>query len=117
MVEFALVLPLLLIVLFSIIDLGIAYNHYEAVTDAARVGARKAAVSRSAADPVAAVDAAVKASGGDLDPDKLVVTVTPTPWNAGSPVKVEVSYPYTIAIFGITVKTGYLTSSTTERIE
>jgi Flp pilus assembly protein TadG len=117
MVEFAIVLPLLLMVLFAIVQLGITYRHYEAVTDAARVGARKAAVSRTAADPAAAAENAARGSAGDLDQTKLEVTVTPAPWAAGSDVKVEVSYPYSIDIFGIPVKTGFLTSSTTERVE
>ena len=52
MVEFALVIPILCVVLFGIIQFGILYKDYVTLTDATRVGARKAAVSRHEADPV-----------------------------------------------------------------
>ena len=54
MVEFALVIPILCVVLFGVIQFGILYKNYVTLTDAARVGARKAAVSRHEADPVPA---------------------------------------------------------------
>jgi Flp pilus assembly protein TadG len=53
MVEFTLVLPVLLVVLFGIIQFGIAFNNYVALTDAVRAGARTAAVSRFSSTPVA----------------------------------------------------------------
>ena len=53
MVEFTLVLPVLLVVLFGIIQFGIAFNNYVALTDAVRAGARTAAVSRFSPTPVA----------------------------------------------------------------
>ena len=53
MVEFALVVPILLLVVFAIIQFGMLYNNYITLTDATRVGARKGAVSRTAANPVA----------------------------------------------------------------
>ena len=40
LVEFALVLPLLLLVMFGIVDFGLLFQRYEAVTNAAREGAR-----------------------------------------------------------------------------
>ena len=52
MTEFALILPILVLLLFGIIQFGIAFNHYLTVTDAARAGARKAVVSRHTANPV-----------------------------------------------------------------
>ena len=117
MVEFAIVLPLILTVLFAIIEFGIAYNNYETVTDAARVGARKAAVSRSASNPAAAAEQAARNSATGLDQTKLAVAVNDPTWASGSDVTVVVTYPYSIDIFGIPVKTGVLTASTTERVE
>ena len=52
MVEFVLVLPILMLVLFGIIQFGITFKHYVALTDAVRAGARTAAVSRQSPDPV-----------------------------------------------------------------
>ena len=46
MVEFALVLPILCLLLFGVIQFGILYNNYVSMTDAARAGARRRAVSR-----------------------------------------------------------------------
>ena len=46
MVEFAMVLPILLMLVFGIIQFGITFNHSLTLTDAVRVGARQAAVSR-----------------------------------------------------------------------
>ena len=117
MVEMALVLPLLLMLVFGIIQFGIVFNNYETVTDAARVGARKAAVSRLAPDPVAAATQAAKDAAGDLDPAKLTVAVSAAPWDSGAAVSVTVKYPYSIKLFGLPLKSGDLTSTTTERIE
>jgi len=117
MVEFVLVLPLVLMLLFGIIQFGTVFNHDETITDAARAGARKAAVSRLEADPVGLAQAAARSSASGLDQSQLQVTVADDTWTAGSDVTVTVTYPYTINIFGLTVKTGQLTSSTTERVE
>lgn len=43
-VEFALVLPLLVVMLFGIFEFGRAWNVYQVITDAAREGARRAVV-------------------------------------------------------------------------
>ena len=42
LIEFALVFPLLLLVVFGIMDFGLLFQRYEAVTNAAREGARVA---------------------------------------------------------------------------
>jgi Flp pilus assembly protein TadG len=42
LIEFALVFPLLLLVVFGIMDFGMLFQRYEAVTNAAREGARVA---------------------------------------------------------------------------
>ena len=117
MVEFVIVLPLVLILLFGIVQFGTVFNHVETITDAARVGARKAAVSRLEADPVGLAEAAARASAPGLDQSRLQIEVQDDTWTAGSNVTVTVSYPYTIDILGVPVKTGMLTSSTTERLE
>ena len=57
MTEFAFVLPILLVVLFGIIQFGIIFNNYVALTDAARAASRKGAVSRNASDPKGACEA------------------------------------------------------------
>jgi Flp pilus assembly protein TadG len=115
MVEFAIVLPLLALLLFGIIQFGIVFRNYLAVTDAVRVGARKAAVSRQHANPPAVATAAAKKAAGDLG-GAMNVSIVST-WKAGEDVKVTGSYPYQINLLGIVVKSGNMTSTITERVE
>jgi Flp pilus assembly protein TadG len=118
LVEFALVLPLLLAVVTAIAEFGIAFKNYMTIADAARAGARVAAVSSASTDPVGDARAAAIAAAQDLNPPPTVATTPSTaPWTAGSPVTVTVSYGYRIGIFGLTVYSGTLRSSTTERVE
>jgi Flp pilus assembly protein TadG len=110
------VLPILLLVLFGVIQLGIVFNNYVTITDAARAGARKAVVSRQAASPSSVTQTAVRNSASNLDQAKLGITVSST-WQQGTDVSVTASYPYEITLLGIVVKSGNLTSTTTERLE
>jgi Flp pilus assembly protein TadG len=116
LVEFALVLPLLLIVVTAIVQLGLTFNNYLDLTDAVRAGARVAAVSRSVPDPNTAAASAIRRAANGLTQQKLDVTVDST-WQPGADVTVTGKYPYTLTIFGIPVHSGSLTSSTTERVE
>jgi Flp pilus assembly protein TadG len=63
-VEFALVLPLLAVLVFGIIDFGRAYNAQETLTQAARVGARLQSLGKAANDAtvISATKAAVSTS-------------------------------------------------------
>ena len=120
MVEFALVLPILLLLVLGIMQFGIVLHDYLAITDAARIGVRQAAVSRLDPAAAAAVEARVRSAAGDLDQADLDVTLTPSnsaSWAPGSDVTVEVTYPYDIDLLGLVVKSGQLTSQATERVE
>lgn len=110
------VLPVLAFLLFGIIQLGIVFNNYVTVTDAARAGARKAAVSRDVADPAGTTEAAVRASATNLDQGQLAVSVAST-WQKGDDVTITATYPYQVNLLGIVVASGNLTSETTERVE
>ena len=116
--EFALILPVLVALLLGIIQFGIVFNNYLTITDAARAGARKAAVSRFIGDNGASAKTTAENSAQQLNQASLKVTVTSTNWNIpGSDVNVTVTYPYSINILGWTVKAGDLTSTTKERLE
>jgi Flp pilus assembly protein TadG len=120
MAEFTLVLPVLAILLFGVIQFGIAFNNYLAVTDAVRAGARQAAVARylPPGEREAKVRAKVISSADGLDASKLTITVSASDsWSPGSDVTVTASYPYSINLLGKVVKDGLLTSKTTERVE
>ena len=116
MVEAAIVLPVLCMILFAIVQFGITFNNYLTLTDSVRVGARRAAVSREASDPVGAAVSQVRSAASDLNQSKLNVTVTSS-WTPGSDVTVTAKYPYSISLMGIVIHSGQLSSSTTERVE
>ena len=116
MTEFALVLPILALLLFAVIQFGILWNNYVTVTDAARAGARKGAVGRYVANPAASAEQAVRDSAQNLDQSKLTVSVSST-WQPGDTVTVRASYPYQLSLLGVVVQSGQLTSTTTERVE
>jgi len=116
MTEFALALPILALLLFAVIQFGIVFNNYVTLTDATRAGARKAAVGRRLPNPTSTVITAVRNSATDLKQSKLGVTVSSS-WQAGDDVNVTATYPYTISLLGMVVKSGNLSSTTTERVE
>lgn len=116
MVEFAVVLPLLLLILFAIVQFGIVFNHYLALTDAVRAGSRVAAVSRLDACPSCEAETAVKDAAANLDVSQLDVQVESS-WAPGEQVRVVGSYPYEINILGQVVASGLLTSEVKERVE
>jgi Flp pilus assembly protein TadG len=117
MVEFVLVLPILMLVLFGIIQFGITFSHYVALTDAVRAGARTAAVSRQSATRVNDVVAKVRASSENLVAAKDVTVTTPKGWVHGEDVVVKATVPYSIRLLGLVVASGSLSSTTTERVE
>src|SRR5579859_5341565 len=76
-VEFALLLPLLLLMVFGLIDFGRALNAQLTLTQAAREGARLAALGA----PVTAVAARTQAAAAGLG-GSVTVTVAPCPADA-----------------------------------
>jgi Flp pilus assembly protein TadG len=91
-VEFALLLPILLLVLLALVQVGVLTNDRLLLAQAARAGAREAAVQE---DEVAVREAAT-AAGAGLDPERLRLEVART-GARGSPVSVSLSYDVPIA--------------------
>jgi Flp pilus assembly protein TadG len=91
-VEFALVLPILLLLLLALVQVGVIARDSLVLTQASRAGARGAAVQRTKE----AVDEAVRAAAVGLDPDRISVVAT---WSGarGAPVTVDVSYEAPVA--------------------
>jgi Flp pilus assembly protein TadG len=114
--EFALALPILALLLFAVIQFGIAFNNYVTLTDATRAGARKAAVGRNLSNPVNACQSAIRTSASDLNQPDLTTSCSST-WQMGADVTVSATYPYKISLLGLVVKSGRLSSTTTERVE
>ncbi|MEO6867458.1 MAG: TadE/TadG family type IV pilus assembly protein [Gaiellales bacterium] len=115
-VEFALVLVPLCIILFGIVEFGMAFWTYQQVSAAASEGARRASISRTYTDRLVRVDTAAKQSSPNLKPAALHVTTTST-WDAGAPVTVRVAYPESITVMGIPFFTTDLVVSRTMRVE
>jgi Flp pilus assembly protein TadG len=111
------VLPVLALILFAVIQFGIVFNNYVTLTDATRAGARRAAVSRDDPNRDSDVINAIRSSASDLDGSKLSVPPPTSTWDSGSDVTVTASYPYSISLLGLVVKSGRLSSTTTERVE
>ena len=97
--EFALVLPILLMLLFGIIQFSLVLYTYGFVAYAARTGARYASIHSSQnAHPAtsASVTSYVNGFADGVDTTKLTVTSTWAPdAKPGSAVTVKVSYPFT----------------------
>jgi Flp pilus assembly protein TadG len=92
LVEFTLVLPIFLLVLFAIIDFGMAFHAWITVTNSAREGARLGTVGATAVD----IEQRVRYAADTLDQDKLTVTVTNAHGVPGESVVVDVSYAYSL---------------------
>ena len=123
MVEFAVVLPFIVMLFLAIWQVGVAFHNYLTVTDAARVGARAAAVNR--ATPMGSCQAAKNAIQATVSATQWAqmnsapgsITCTPaTPGAVGTPFKVSITYPFQFNIF-IARPQQLMTSSATERLE
>lgn len=90
LVEFALVLPLFLVLVFAIVDFGMGFHAWITVTNAAREGARVGAVGADAAT----IEQRVRDTADTLDQTQLQVVVTNAQGPPGESVVVQVEYQY-----------------------
>lgn len=90
-VEFALLLPVLLLLIFGIIDFGRAINDQITLTQAAREGARLASLGYSAS----AVTTRAQSAATGLSPAPTVAVTTACPTGAGNGVDAVVKLTYT----------------------
>jgi Flp pilus assembly protein TadG len=112
-VELALVLPLVVVLLLAVVQVGLVVRDQILVVHAAREAAREAAV-----DPAADAPRRAALASSTLDPDRLTVTSTGR-GAAGSRVRVEVSYraPTALPLVGAAVGDLTLRASVTMRVE
>lgn len=126
-VEFALIMPLLLLFLVGIIEFGRGWNDHQVITDAAREAARKCVIANSVVtlDSVKNVAKGAMAAAGINTAPPVAVTVVgfarPNP--TGEPCTVTIALPYTFTFLGPLMKwttgqrTVTLTSTFTMRNE
>ena len=95
--EFALILPLLMIILFGIIEFGIAFNRVQAIEAAAREGARLASISTTTQGDI---DARVADTLVGFSPPMtpMVTGFVSCAGREGDPVQVIVTAPHTVTL-------------------
>lgn len=129
-VEFALILPVLALLLFAIITFGTTLYNYEVLAGATGVGARQFAVSRGSDTPVTNTKAIIYASAPGIDSTKLALSfaVAGATCNTdaacaaalqnGVPATLSASYPCNLTVMGIDFAPGcMLSATTTARVE
>jgi Flp pilus assembly protein TadG len=123
LVEFALILPLLMLVLFGIVEFGRAWNAKQVLTDAAREGARLAVVGDPTITQPSQVDDRVKEkiARGGFDTTQVTIAY-PDGFKTGTGdiTSVEVSMPYRFVVLhrlaSLVTDNGVITLRTTARM-
>jgi Flp pilus assembly protein TadG len=105
-VEFALVVPVLVTLVFGMIDFGWAINRYSAVGNAAREGVRVASIGGTAAEITSTVNASVSDIGGG---GTTTVAVTCTKPAGTTCTYASNAVPGDTAIVTVTYKVNWLT--------
>lgn len=100
-VELALVLPILVMLLFGIVEFGRGYNAKVSLQGAVREGARVLALDSG--DPLSTTIGAAPS----LDPALLNISTSSAPCSPGQSASVTASYPfeYNIPLFGSATQT------------
>lgn len=108
-------LPLLLLLIVAIAQLGIVYNNYIDLTGAVRVGGRAAATQANQADAcTTGKSAALDSWGGGTY--SCVATTIPGATANDPAEEIMGTAPFSINLLGIVVYSGSLHASATERL-
>lgn len=131
-VEFALILPALLMILLGIVQFGLTLNNYLELTDGVREGGRTFAVSRSSSTPYTSATGAVTSSAPNLTAGSITTTIsvngtacatdsactTALAAAPGGAASVTSTYPCNLTVMAVNFAPGCtLTSTTTDLIE
>lgn len=101
LVEFALVVPILLLLIVGLAEFSRAWNAKQVLTDAAREALRSSVV----ANPGFTYDAMLNLIDqallrASLDPERVEVSVENWKAGSGTPARVQLDYRYDLAFFG-----------------
>jgi Flp pilus assembly protein TadG len=118
LVEFAIILPIVILVLMAILEFGIMLNTYLKIENAAREGARAGIVGKSYTE----IGTLVTTISPSLNSSKMSVVITPTEAQrkSGGTLTVKVNYNYETMLPIISSIIGdsiILRSETSMRIE
>lgn len=131
-VEFAFVGPVLIFLLFAIVQFGLTLNNYLQLTNGVRVAGRQFAISRASSTPYTSTKTAMINSAPNLGAANITLTlqvngtacatdaacVTALATANGLPATVIATYPCNLNIVGVNFAPGCkLTSQTTDLIE
>jgi Flp pilus assembly protein TadG len=116
LVEFALIIPLLFLLLLGIIDFGRIFHAYLTIDHAGREAARAASIGKD--DATIKSTAVNNAVGLYLTVDKVEITPEGSK-TSGNDVKITITYPITFLtpVIGSIVGTITLTDTTVMRVE
>lgn len=137
MVEFAFVLPLLLLAVTGVLWFGIALNQYQILTNAASAGARAFALSDNTGqtDPCNYTVSVIQGAASTLTASLMTIKWTYTPsggtgtsysypttcsgisMHSGDSVQVTLTYPVTINVFSFGTNKLTLTAQTSELVQ
>jgi Flp pilus assembly protein TadG len=96
MVEFAIVLPVLLLILMGIIEFGRAYNTQVSIQAAAREGARELALRHSST----AVESATRGGAPSVTIDGIAQTPCPASGDGKAKVTITESFSFLVLPYG-----------------
>jgi Flp pilus assembly protein TadG len=131
-VEFALVAPILALMLMGILQFGVTLNNYVELTGGVRTGGRLLAIGRASGSPYSSVTSAVDSAAANLTPGNITITTavngsgcssdatctTALSSAVGKTATVTATYPCDLTIMNVNFAPHCtLTSTTSEMVE
>ncbi len=118
LLEFAIIFPLIAIILFGIYEIGVALSVQQTITYAAREGARSGALTNQNSQ----IESAVRIATEFMDKDGSRTSIEITPENEstrsrGDTLTVKIEYNLPLAILHFLTEDITLTSQAVARIE
>jgi len=90
LVEFALIVPILILILMAIIEFGFMFNTFLSLSNGVREGGRLAALGGNDA----AIEMKIITSGGLLEAGNIQVSINPSTRHRGDEIKIAATYRY-----------------------
>ncbi|WP_035787822.1 TadE/TadG family type IV pilus assembly protein [Clostridium ljungdahlii] len=96
LVEFAIILPILLLIVMGIVQFGMVINSYITIENASREGARAGIIGSTDQE----IQYLIVTTSPNLDPKNLTVTITPSESSrrSGDSLIVKVTYKYNLTV-------------------
>ena len=123
LVELSLTAGFLCLMLLAVWQVGTVFSNYIGISEAARSGARAAALSGAPTTSNDAPSLATAKAEGQFAatnsasvPGMTVTIAADGVWTAGGKVRATVTAPYSLSLFGVSVSSGTLSVSDVMRI-